>query len=231
MTYFLTSDIFIPNTNVINPDNDFVRALLSALPDGLINCVFIASAPADLHNTYDYANRVRSALEEIGLTFSHFRVLHKRTAHLTKKFIEQANLVILAGGHVPTQNGFFKQIHLKECLQGFKGVLIGISAGSMNCAEIVYALPESTEEVTAKEYQRFRRGLGITQYNVLPHYNSVKNNVLGGVRLFQDIVYPDSIGRKFYAISDGSFLYGDRGVEKFYGEVCLIQNGNVQQII
>jgi len=46
------------------------------------------------------------------------------------------DVVILAGGHAPTQNAFFHKIKLKELLKIFDGIVIGISAGTMNCADV-----------------------------------------------------------------------------------------------
>ena len=60
--------------------------------------------------------------------------------------IDNSEIVFLAGGHVPTQNKFFKRIGLKEMLQDYNGVVIGQSAGSMNCAELVYVQPEEPED-------------------------------------------------------------------------------------
>ena len=47
------------------------------------------------------------------------------------------DLIILAGGHVPTQNRYFQEINLKSLLKNYQGVILGISAGTMNSAETV----------------------------------------------------------------------------------------------
>ena len=95
------------------------------------------------------------------------------------------HVIILSGGHVPTQNDFFRRIRLKERLKGFDGILIGISAGTMNCAETVYAHPEREGEAVDPDYQRFLPGLGLTKHMILPHYQMIKDDILDGLRVFR----------------------------------------------
>ena len=83
--------------------------------------------------------------------------------------IWKSDLIILAGGHVPTQNAFFQDIGLRKLIKDYQGVVLGISAGTMNAADRVYIQPEEPGE-TVPEFQRFGEGLGITRINVLPHY-------------------------------------------------------------
>lgn len=144
--------------------------------------------------------------------------------------IGEYDVVILTGGHVPTQNVFFKEIKLKNYLSGFDGIVIGISAGSMNCAKHVYAQPEYDGESIDSNYQRFIEGLGLTEYNVLPHYQDLKDDVIDGKRLFEDITYKDSLGKKFYAIEDGSYILIENEKTIIYGAAYLIADGGIQQI-
>lgn len=140
------------------------------------------------------------------------------------------DVIILSGGHVPTQNSFFEKIQLKDRIKEFDGILIGISAGTMNSAEIVYAQPELEGEGTDQNYQRFLHGLGVTELMVLPHYQNIKDDMLDGKRLFEDITYPDSYGREFYALVDGSYLLIENGITTLFGEAYLIKDGNIKQI-
>ena len=50
---------------------------------------------------------------------------------LSKEKLLNYDVILLAGGHVPTQNCYFKEIDLKEKIKDFQGIVIGISAGSM----------------------------------------------------------------------------------------------------
>jgi len=133
--------------------------------------------------------------------------------------------VILAGGHVPTQNRFFEAIGLRGLMRRYAGVVLGISAGSMNSAETVYAQPEEEGEAVDAGYARFLPGLGLTKTMILPHYQALRDGVLDGLRVMEDIAYPDSVGKKFYALADGSYLLIRDGKEEMRGETYLIQDG------
>ncbi len=79
------------------------------------------------------------ACRKKGLFFDAFDLWDGRTRGC--QLLNRYDIVWLGGGHVPTENAFFRKIHLKESLECFEGIVIGISAGSMNCAESVYAQP------------------------------------------------------------------------------------------
>ncbi|SFC08411.1 Type 1 glutamine amidotransferase-like domain-containing protein [Butyrivibrio sp. YAB3001] len=150
-----------------------------------------------------------------------------------KEIIErlpEMDVLILAGGHVPTQNSFMKTIGLKERLQAWDGLLIAWSAGSMNCAEMVYAGPELPGEAIDPEFQRWISGLGITKINIFPHFEALKNEMLDGMRLIEDITYPDSIGHEIIALNNGSFIVLDNGTDTLYGEAYSIKDGQQKQI-
>ena len=98
----------------------------------------------------------------------------------------------------------------------------------MNSADIVYAQPEEAGEAIDPSYEKFMKGLGLTQTNILPHYQNVKDDILDGMRLFEDITYGDSYGHSFYAIPDGSYLYIEDEEEVLYGEAWLIRDGTIE---
>lgn len=228
MVYFLTSSPFTPGTPYLNPANGFLDALSGALPKRT-NALFICADPHRPAFTDHIARDIRLALEHEGYSFSAFRVLDARNEGATAGLIQTAGLIILAGGHVPTQNAFFQKISLKACLNGFDGVLIGISAGTMNCADPVYAQPEEEGEAVSPDYRRWLAGLGVTRTMLLPHYQMVKDSCVDGLKLFEDITLPDSLGRTFYAIPDGSYLLGRNGRETLFGEAHRIRDGRIEQ--
>ena len=162
--------------------------------------VLIISADADNIEVNDSIRNIFAASFPMsGLSIGQMHICDKRNEKLAEK-IADYDVLTLAGGHVPTQNEFFKRIRLKERMNEFDGILIGISAGTMNSAEIVYAQPELEGESIDEEYERFLTGLGITKLMILPHYQDIKDDILDGKRLFEDITYPDSFGREFYAL-------------------------------
>ena len=138
--------------------------------------------------------------------------------------LSEYDVIILGGGHVPTQNQFFEQINLFERIKKFEGIIIGISAGTMNCADIVYAQPELDGEAIDPKYKRFLKGLNLTKYQILPHYYSLKDEELDGLRIIEDISYGDSVGRCFYVLPDGSYIYQTKNESYLYGEGFTIKD-------
>lgn len=224
MTYFLTSSPCVMDEESLTPANSFLEKIKVAIPANS-RCLFIASDPAGFDATELHGNAIRRSFAHDGIEFSKYTFLDDRNAEKAASLVKDADVIILAGGHVPTQNVFFRRIKLRELIKDFDGVIMGISAGTMNSADTVYAHPERPGEATDPGFEKFIPGLGLTEIMVLPHYQMIKDDVLDGLRLFEDVAYPDSIGREFYALPDGSYLYGKDGNEWLCGEAYLIKDG------
>ncbi|MBR1693068.1 MAG: Type 1 glutamine amidotransferase-like domain-containing protein [Lachnospiraceae bacterium] len=224
MTLFLTSSPFAGEGEPANRANGFVKRLCECV-EGMKRALLIASDPENIDMTEEFSSAVRGTLELTGIVFEEYRILDGRNASDAAKLVAGSDFIILAGGHVPTQNRFFQEIGLKELFASFDGVVLGVSAGTMNCADVVYAQPELEGEGTDPEYRKFLSGLNLTKCMILPHYQYTKNCILDGKRIFEDITYPDSMGHTFYALPDGSYLYSEGGEEKLCGEVYRICDG------
>lgn len=229
MTYFLTSSPCVVGSPALNPVNGFVDELRRALP-APCSALFICSDPDQPSLAYGFAEDMRESFAQIGVTFKDVAVLERENQDRCAGLVSHADLIFLCGGHVPTQNCFFRDISLRDCLAGFYGVVVGVSAGSMNAAGEVYAQPEEPGEAVDPDYQRFLRGLGLTKRMTIPHYNQDKDWLLDGMRLYEDITYADSMGRQFYVLVDGSYILGREGREELRGEAYLIENGSIRQI-
>ena len=87
--------------------------------------------------------------------------------------------------------------------------------------------PEEEGEAVSPDYRRFLPGLGVARAMLLPHYQMVRDSRVDGLLLFEEITLPDSAGRVFYAVPDGSFLLGRNGHETLYGEAYRIRDGRM----
>lgn len=226
---FLVSSPFSEPEKPLNSSNKFVERLCKSLKH-VTKALFITSDPDNYNFTEEFAFAIKETMRITGIEFEEYSILDNRNIEIADELIADAGFIILAGGHVPTQNRFFQKIKLRERMQNYKGVILGISAGTMNSADIVYAQPEMEGEAIDPAYQKFIPGLNLTKYMILPHYQETKNHVLDGKRLFEDVTYSDSYGREFYALPDGSYLYSKEGVEKICGEAYLIKNGTCTKI-
>lgn len=229
MILILTSSPCIPGSSHINPANGFIKTLHRYVPRGA-RYLFISASPFDFKQSEWAAWSMKASLESCGLEFGESAILDARTGQYAEEFIQHSNFILLGGGHVPTQNHFIMMLGLRKLLKNYNGVVMGISAGSMNCADLVYLQPEEPGESIDPSFVRFAPGLGLTQTNILPHYQTVKNNILDGKRLYEDITFADSYCQCFYVFVDGSYLIQEDGKEYICGDCWRIQNGQMHKI-
>ena len=191
--------------------------------------MIISGSPADYDKNDSVLFCLSGAFTLSDLSASEVVMCDERNSEIIERLSEM-DVLILAGGHVPTQNRFMKGLGLKERLKTWDGLLIAWSAGSMNCAETVYAGPELPGEAIDPDYQRWISGLGITRTNIFPHFEELRNEMLDGMRLIEDITYADSMVHEIIALNNGSYIISEGGTETIYGEAYSIKSGEQRQI-
>ncbi len=189
--------------------------------------LFIAASPEDYEKNDEVCECFRHSFPMSGLSIASLEICDNRNPDIVDR-IGEMDVLLLSGGHVPTENGFFTGIGLREKLADFEGILIAWSAGSMNCAENVYAPPELDGEALDPDYKRWF--LGLTDINIFPHYQYLKDEWLDGYRIMEDITYQDSIGHEIIAMNDGTYIYVEDGTQTLYGEAYRIKDGKVDRI-
>lgn len=233
MTLFLTS---APGGYYTGPDRSVFRGLdeRNGFVENLKNrwreharVLFVSASPEEFAENDGAARAFEKAFALQNLSVSQIDVCDSRNPVCA---LGNYDLLIFGGGHVPTQNAFFQKIGLKAALTDFDGIIIGISAGTMNCAGTVYAQPELPGETMDPNFQRFIPGLGLTDIMVLPHYQMLKDETLDGLRIIEDITLPDSMGRKIHVLVDGSYILVENGVSRLFGEGYLAENGKLRSI-
>ena len=229
MTVFLTSSPTGPldgsrPVSGLDPLTGFPDRLRAAVPEGSPALIVTAFPDDDAAND-EMRAFFENALRVSSIPIARLDLWDRRTRALSREDVSQYGLILLGGGHVPTQNRFFSEISLREKLLGFDGAVLGISAGSMNAAETVYVQPEEPGESLDPLFPRFVPGLGLTKTQILPHYQMVKDRLLDGRRLYEDITYADSRGRAFLLLSDGSFLLCEDVRETVFGEAYRLADG------
>ena len=141
--------------------------------------------------------------------------------------LQQYDVIFLAGGHVATEWNWFRYLNLRKRLEGFDGLVIGTSAGSMNAADTVYAWPEREGETQQDIGDLFFPGLGLARCILLPHYQKVVDARLDGQLFVQEIACGHSYGRRMLAVPDGSFVLVAEGEEIVFGEARLVSDGMI----
>ena len=192
--------------------------------------LMVSAAPDDQAFTDSVLEGMSRCVRNSGITPARITMLDRRNCGMAEELVRNADWVVLCGGHVPTQNRFIHEIGLKELLQGFDGLVMGCSAGSMNCAGLVYSHPEMPGEAVDPQYRRWLPGLGLTDIRIIPHYHQVRDVVLDGRRLFEDVVFPDSLNHSFYTFPDGGYILVKDGRSTLHGTAWEIANGQMRQI-
>lgn len=146
------------------------------------------------------------AFANSGLQFINCILVDDRNGKKIREITKDADIVILGGGELPSQNAFFNGINLKLALRNYDGIIVGMSAGSMNLADIVFDFPELDEQIGNPH---FLKGLGYTDINIIPHYNPTKNNYIleSGLDAWATYVLPHSYKIKLYVLVDGAHIF------------------------
>lgn len=219
----------LPIPCILDVRNGFVDALTARWKSGS-RCLIACADPDAFDHNDEMRDTFADAFAYHGLTYRSFDLLDARNEDEAQALVERSDFILLSGGHVPTENAFFARIGLRELLEGYDGIVMGISAGSMNAADVVYAQPEEAGESIDPDYERFIPGLGLTNLNILPHYQMVCDHILDGRRLYEDITFEDSIGHAFLVLVDGSFVLEEEGRCEIFGESYLIFSGRMLKI-
>ena len=229
MTLILTGSPTRYGEDHITTDNGLLAAVQEALPPRP-HVLLVSAAPDDRKFTDYVLDSMSDCIRNSGITPAAVVMLDRRNAGIAAHLVQKADWIVLCGGHVPTQNRFLQEIRLKELLRGFDGLIMGCSAGSMNCADRVYSHPELPGEAADPHYQRWLTGLGLTTRQLVPHYDQVRHALVDGRRLFEDIIFPESWRHAFYTFPDGGYILSRDGREELHGTAWEISNGQMRQI-
>ncbi|MDO4713424.1 MAG: Type 1 glutamine amidotransferase-like domain-containing protein [bacterium] len=168
-------------------------------------------------DNYDENKRLlhldQQACEMSDLSFQNYMVIDHRNMKQVSEILAQASLIFLAGGNTQLQNHFFATIQLKEALHKTTAPILGISAGAMNCGEIVV---NSSQKSKNPDLPLLLKGLGISKYTIIPHFEQKQNNP-DELKLILEA----SQTTKIYALRDGSYIRNDM----IYGKCELIYQG------
>ena len=236
MTLFLTGSPTRFGEPFFTQDNGFRAEVQAALaqvtgPDRKPRVLLISAAPDDRGFTDSVRKGMSDCIHASGIGTEKIVMLDRRNAAKAPELVRWADWIILCGGHVPTQNRFIHEIGLKELMKSFDGVVMGCSAGSMNCADHVYSHPELPGEARDPQYKRWLRGLGLTDINLIPHFEQVRYALVDGLRLFEDVAFPDSWGHRFYTFRDGGYVIQKKGrPAELRGEAYEITRGAMRRI-
>lgn len=232
MTIFLTSSPTGPldgSRPVHGYDtwNSFCENLKKYWPENA-RVLMITASPDSYAQNDGMIDYFREATTAAGFSFSRLDLMDRRYFFDAEE-ISTYDVVFLGGGHTPTQNQYFHETDLIHSFSCFEGLVIGISAGSMNCANTVYFQPELPGEAADPNFPRYAPGLGLTDQQILPHYQMVRDTYYDGIS-YADANFPYSVNHPQLVLCDGSYLLSADGIESVWGEAYMVENGVCRQI-
>ena len=155
--------------------------------------------------------------EECGIHFKETYVVDGRmTAEEAQRAVLEADVIWLSGGDTPTQFNYLKKYGLDNVIKQHKGVIIGMSAGTINLAETAICT------LSCGHYkQEIYKGLGCVNVSVEPHFviDNVSDELL---ELSQKYI--------IYGLCDESIIICTDEELEFVGEVYKISGGAVERL-
>ncbi len=179
---------------------------------------FVASEFEKIHEKTDkYFRFFLNMFEEVDIHFEETYVIDGRmSADEAQKMLAEADVVWLSGGDTPTQFRYLQKYGLDTIIKQHDGVIIGMSAGSINMAKTAICT------LSCGHYkQEVYNGLGCVDVSVEPHFirSTVSSELI------------DLSGKyTIYGLCDNSFIVCTDDMIEFYGEIYKLADGNIEKM-
>ena len=192
--------------------------------------VLVICAHPDLHQANDHIPmEVECIFAADKLSVSSVEVCDDRNPEIVAERIKDVDVLFFTGGTTSKQNALMQSAKLKENLADFSGIVIGWSAGAMNCTEYVYPMPKiegETAEPDEIDVKCFP-GLDILHgMSILPHFEC---------KYLSLSQLPPSVLAAYFeheiiGLIDGSWILVDGDTATLYGEGYRIKDGEIKNI-
>ena len=198
-------------------NNNFLKNMKESIND--YDKFVIIASDADNYEQNDYYLKLdMDVLAMSGINFKENVVLDNRNKDDIVNVLKNSSLIFLSGGDTLKQNIFFNEINLKEYIKNIDACIVGISAGEINSAKIVFNSPEEEKDLTNPS---ILEGLGLTTINVEPHFDCDKIS-----KIQMDAILKESNNRVIYGLPDKSYIFNN----KVYGKCYRVYKENIELI-
>lgn len=197
--------------------DDFSRSLKKYIKTGM-KLAFVASEFENAHEKTDwYCNHFLKMFSECSITFGSIDVIDSRMSiKAAQDSIKNADVLWLAGGDTPTQFAYLESYDLIPYIREQNGVIIGMSAGSINMAKTaICTLTCQHEKLEIYE------ALGLVEFSVEPHLE--KDNITEEQLTISE-KYP------LYGICDDGAIICTKDSTSYIGDVFLIDKRKVTML-
>lgn len=152
-----------------------------------------------------------------GLEFENSIVIDSRmTPEMAKEYIKNADVVWISGGDTPTEYKYIKEYGLDEVLEEYDGLVIGMSAGTLNLAQTVIC-----PICNGHDEQVIYDGLGLVDITVISHYDMKE--------VPQEIIEL-SMKHEIYLMEDGSHILCNENGNCYYGNIICVNKGETRTV-
>ena len=198
-------------------NNNFLKNMKESIND--YDKFVIIASDADNYEQNDYYLKLDMDVSAMsGINFKENVVLDNRNKDDIANVLKNSSLIFLSGGDTLKQNIFFNEINLKEYIKNIDACIVGISAGAINSAKIVFNSPEEEKDLTNPS---ILEGLGLTTINVEPHFDCDKIS-----KIQMDAILKESNNRVIYGLPDKSYIFNN----KVYGKCYRVYKENIELI-
>ena len=200
------------------PKRQFTNEIACELKKLLYNrdsLVFISAWPEKFKQNDEDSAGMHNMFVSKNMSFEKFSVIDERTDEkIAQKEIENASCLFLMGGNATAQMDMIRRKGIFESIKVFQGVILGVSAGSMNMGNPVVDIYESMVPY---------EGLGFCDITVKAHYPLNDKNLKNATEKIS-MQMPVTLMKDESAI----FIVGDE--VKLIGEMFLMYKGVMRTI-
>ncbi len=179
---------------------------------------FVASEFEEIYEKTDwYCDYFLKMFAKWGITFECVKVVDGRmSAKLAQTTIKEADVIWLSGGDTPKQYTYLNSYGLLPCIRQHKGIIIGMSAGSINMAKTAICTL-----TCGHNKQEIYEGLGLVDFSIEPHLD--KENISTELLELSETY-------QIYGMCDNSAIICKENKTSYLGDVFLIDKQKVTQI-
>lgn len=151
--------------------------------------------------------------EKINIKFNNIYLIDNRINKIyAKELINKSNIIFLMGGDPKKEMDSIIEYDLINTIKNFKGIIIGVSAGSMNQTNNVIYKDEIDNKILVKY-----KGLGFFNTNIYPHVD------INNKEYLQEI-FEVSKYEKILCLPDNSFIRIENNNINIYEEYYYLEH-------
>lgn len=188
--------------------------------------VFVANDP-EHYDKNDIKSEVTfQSFAMSGVEFDEYILLDNRNKSDANEILAGADFILLAGGKIPCQNNFLKEIKIKKVLKNSQALVLGVSAGAMNLCNKIFNFPEELIDINEP---RIIEGLGYYNNYIVPHFDGRNMSYFcEEINTINEYILPFSERETLVGINNDSYIILHNNNVEFVGEYCLIKDRRVE---